>query len=177
LISVTLPQGSYTGVVRGANNATGVSLLELYDLDPASSRITNISTRGEVGSGSDAMIGGFIIGGDEPTKLIVRAIGPSLVASNIPNALNDPLLELYDSNGSLIASNDNWRSSQAQQIIDSGVAPSDDREPQSSLPLTRVDIPRWFATPRSPVVSRWSKSTTSRPTSVTRRLLVIRPGA
>jgi len=74
------------------------------------------------------MIGGFIIGGDDPTTVIVRAIGPSLAASDIPNPLADPLLELYDSNGSLISSNDNWRSTQAQQIIDSGVAPSDDRE-------------------------------------------------
>jgi hypothetical protein len=115
-------------VLRGANGATGVGLFELYDLDPTSSRIINISTRGEVGLSSDAMIGGFIIGGDNPTKVIVRTIGPSLAASNIPNPLADPLLELYDSNGSLISSNDNWPSTQAQQIIDSGVAPSDDRE-------------------------------------------------
>ena len=127
-ISVTLSAGSYTGVLRGANGATGVGLFELYDLDPASARISNISTRGEVGIGSDVMIGGFIIGGDEPTKVVVRAIGPSLLASNVSNPLADPLLELYDSNGSLISSNDNWRSTQAQQIIDSGVAPSDDRE-------------------------------------------------
>lgn len=128
LIAVTLAQGSYTGVLRGANGATGVGLFELYDLDPASSRLINISTRGEVGSGSDAMIGGFIIGGDNPTKVIVRAIGPSLAASNISNPLPDPVLELYDGNGSLISSNDNWRSTQAEQIIESGVAPSDDRE-------------------------------------------------
>jgi acetyl esterase/lipase len=128
LISVTLPQGSYTGVLRGANGATGVGLFELYDLDAASSRLTNISTRGEVGSGSDAMIGGFIIGGDDPTKVIVRAIGPSLAASNIPNPMADPLLDLYDTNGSLISSNDDWRSAQAEQIIASGVPPSDDRE-------------------------------------------------
>ena len=79
-------------MLREANGATGVGLFELYDLDPASSRIINISTRGEVGSGSDAMIGGFIIGGDNPTKVIVRTIGPSLAASNIPNPLADPLL-------------------------------------------------------------------------------------
>jgi acetyl esterase/lipase len=127
-ISVTLPPGSYTGVVRGANGASGVGLFELYDLDPASSRITNISTRGEVGTGSDTMIGGFIIGGEEPTKVIVRAIGPSLIASNVSDALLDPLLELYDGNGSLIFANDNWRATQEQQIIDSGVPPGDDRE-------------------------------------------------
>jgi acetyl esterase/lipase len=127
-ISVTLPPGSYTAVLRGANGAAGIGLFELYDLDPASSRISNISTRGDVGTGSDVMIGGFIIGGAEPTKVIVRAIGPSLVAENVSNALPDPLLELYDSNGSLIFTNDNWRTTQEQQIIDSGVPPSDDRE-------------------------------------------------
>ncbi len=128
LLSVTLPQGSYTAVLRGANGATGVGLIELYDLDPVSSKISNISTRGQVGSGGDAMIGGFIIGGDDPTTVIVRAVGPSLAASNIANALADPALELFDSEGSLIFSNDNWRSTQAEQIIATGLAPADDRE-------------------------------------------------
>lgn len=127
-ISVTLPKGSYTAVLRGAYGATGIGLFELYDLDPASSQIVNISTRGEVGAGSEALIGGFIIGGAEPTKVIVRAIGPSLATNKITNPLADPLLELYDGNGSLIYMNDNWRSTQAQQIIDSGVSPTDDRE-------------------------------------------------
>lgn len=128
LISATLAEGVYTAVLRGANGATGVGLIELYDLDPASSQIINISTRGQVNLGGDAMIGGFIIGGDEPTSVIVRAIGPSLAAANIPNPLPDPALELYDGNGSLIFSNDNWRSSQADQIINTGLAPTDDRE-------------------------------------------------
>lgn len=127
-ISATLSQGSYTAILRGANGAIGVGLIELYDLDPASSRISNISTRAEVGSGSEAMIGGFIIGGDDPTTVIVRAVGPSLAASNIPNPLANPMLDLYDSEGSLIFSNDDWRSTQAQQITESGLAPSDDRE-------------------------------------------------
>ncbi|MEO5718554.1 MAG: alpha/beta hydrolase fold domain-containing protein [Chthoniobacterales bacterium] len=128
LISATLPEGSYTAVLRGANGATGVGLIELYDLDPASSQIINISTRGQVSSGGDAMIGGFIIGGEDPTTVVVRAVGPSLAASKIPNPLPDPLLELYDSNGSLIFSNDNWRSIQADQIIATGLAPTNDRE-------------------------------------------------
>jgi acetyl esterase/lipase len=127
-ISITLPPGSYTGVLRGANGSTGVALFELYDLDPASSRVSNISTRGEVGAGSDVMIGGFIIGGEEPTKVIVRGIGPSLEASDVSNALADPLLELYDGEGSLIASNNNWRTTQEQQIVISGVPPSNDNE-------------------------------------------------
>lgn len=128
LIVITLPEGSYTGILRGANGATGVGLFELYDLDPASSQIINISTRGEVATGSNAMIGGFIIGGEDPTKVIVRGIGPSLAAAGVTSALSDPVLELYDSNGSLIFSNDDWRSTQEQQIDATGVAPTDDRE-------------------------------------------------
>ncbi|MGI8891660.1 MAG: alpha/beta fold hydrolase [Chthoniobacterales bacterium] len=128
IITTRLPKGSYTAVLRGANGSTGIALFELYDLDPANSRIVNISTRGEVGNDSDTMIGGFIIGGSDPTRVIVRAIGPSLAAVKISNPLADPYLELHDSNGSLIYANDNWRSSQTQQILDSGIAPTDDRE-------------------------------------------------
>lgn len=127
-IAATLPPGSYTGVLRGANGSAGVGLFELFDLDPASSRISNISTRGEVGTGSEVMIGGFIIGGEDPTKVVIRAIGPSLLAQNVPNALSDPLLELYDSNGSLIFTNDNWRDTQEEEIIATGVAPTANSE-------------------------------------------------
>ncbi len=128
LITATLPPGSYTAILRGVNGETGVGLFELFDLDPASSRISNISTRGDVGIGNDIMIGGFIIGGDEATKIIVRALGPSLAAAGISNPLANPMLELYDSNGSLIFGNDDWRTTQAQEIIDSGFQPSDERE-------------------------------------------------
>ena len=128
LISITLPPGSYTGVLSGASGGSVVALFELYDLDPASSRIVNISTRSEVAVGSDVMIGGFIIGGADPTKVVIRAIGPSLAASGITNPLPDPVLDLYDGNGSLVFTNDNWRTTQLQQITDSGVPPTDDHE-------------------------------------------------
>jgi hypothetical protein len=74
------------------------------------------------------MIGGFIIGGEDPTKVVIRAIGPSLSEQNVPNSLSDPLLELYDGNGSLIFTNDNWRTTQEQEILATGVAPSQDSE-------------------------------------------------
>ncbi len=74
------------------------------------------------------MIGGFIIGGDQPTKVILRAIGPSLTPLGIADALVDPTLELYNGDGSLIQQNDNWRSDQEQEIIASTLAPADDRE-------------------------------------------------
>jgi hypothetical protein len=105
-----------------------VALFELYDLDAASSHLVNISTRGKVGIGDNVVIGGFIIGGDQPTKVLIRAIGPSLAKSGISNALQDPGLELHGPTGSLIFANDNWRSAQQQQIVASGVPPKDNKE-------------------------------------------------
>jgi hypothetical protein len=128
VIVTTLPADSYTAVLRSANGATGNALGELYDLDPNSSRVMNISTRGQVGTGDDVMIGGFIVGGAAPAKVIVRAIGPSLATAGVKGALADPILELHDSHGSLVFQNDNWRDVQAKQIIASTVAPTNDRE-------------------------------------------------
>jgi acetyl esterase/lipase len=127
-ISLTLSPGSYTAVVRSATGGSGIALFELYDLDSSRSRLTNISTRSNVSSGPDVMIGGFIIGGDQPTQVVLRAIGPSLVPKGIPNALPDPVLELYDADGSLIFANNNWQDSQSQQISATGLAPEDPRE-------------------------------------------------
>jgi hypothetical protein len=127
-IVASLPAGAYTAVLRGEEGATGVALCELYDLSPDASSVRNISTRGEVGLDADVMIGGFIIGGTSPKKVILRAIGPSLTAFGITGQLDDPEVELHDSDGSLVFSNNDWRSDQEQQIIDTGLAPSDDRE-------------------------------------------------
>jgi hypothetical protein len=128
VIVTTLPAGSYTAVLRSADGSTGNALGELYDLDPGRSRVMNISTRGQAGIGDDVMIGGFIVGGTAPAKVIVRAIGPSLTSAGVKGALPDPILELHDSQGSLVFQNDNWRDVQAQQIIASTVAPTNDRE-------------------------------------------------
>jgi hypothetical protein len=74
------------------------------------------------------MIGGFIVGGTAPSKVIIRAIGPSLTAAGVQGALPDPVLELHGSDGSLIFQNDNWRATQQKQITDTGVAPTNDKE-------------------------------------------------
>ncbi len=74
------------------------------------------------------MIGGFILGGQAPTQVIVRAIGPSLSAYGVSGVLQNPVLVVYDSNGFLLFSNDSWRATQEQQIIDSALPPPDDRE-------------------------------------------------
>ena len=115
-LTAILPPDSYTAVVEGVNGTSGVALVEVYDLEPGSSRVANISTRGDIASATDAMIGGFIVGGSDPTEVIVRALGPSLAAFGVTNPLPDPVLEVYDSNGTLTAANDNWRSIQEQDI-------------------------------------------------------------
>ncbi|MEO5719158.1 MAG: matrixin family metalloprotease [Chthoniobacterales bacterium] len=93
------------------------------------SRLVNISTRMQVGTGDDVLIGGFIIQGTQLKKVILRAIGPSLSAGGVTGALQDPKMELYDSTGALLDSNDNWQESlDSGEIVDSGLAPSDSRE-------------------------------------------------
>ncbi|MBA3963136.1 MAG: fibronectin type III domain-containing protein [Chthoniobacterales bacterium] len=125
---VTLPAGTYSAVVHGKGSHRGVALFELYNLDHTQGSVANISTRGLVQTGDQVMIGGFIVGGTTPTKVIVRAIGPSLVAAGVPDALLDPTIELYDSEGTLLDANDNWRSDQATAIVASTIPPTDDRE-------------------------------------------------
>ena len=122
---------SYTAVVRGKNGATGVGLVEIYDIGlGANAKLGNISTRGFVDTGDNVMIGGFIVGGGaaSQTRMVVRAMGPSLSRFGITNALLDPTLSLYNSNGSVMATNDNWRDGQQPEIIAAGLAPTDDRE-------------------------------------------------
>ncbi len=121
---VTLSAGSYTAMVRGANGAQGIALVEGYELGTNSTRLTNLSTRGRIGVGDEVLIGGVIIGGTVEKAIIVRAIGPSMAAA-VAGTLGDPALELYNADGQLIASNDNWGSSpQRDEIIDSTVPPT-----------------------------------------------------
>ena len=128
-IVATLQPGNYTAIMSGVGGANGIGVVELYDLDQsAPANPGNIATRGFVESGDNVMIGGFIVGGSQNRTVLARAIGPSLTAVGVPNALQDPMLELHDSSGTMLASNDNWRSNQEAQIIATGIAPSDDRE-------------------------------------------------
>lgn len=128
-IVATLEPGAYTAVVRGKNDTTGVGLIEAYDLDHAvASKLANISTRGGVEGGDKVMIAGFIVGGTRSSQLTVRALGPSLAAGGVSGALADPLLELYDGNGELVAANDNWKDTQQAELAASGIAPLNDLE-------------------------------------------------
>ncbi len=128
-IVVPLPPGSYTAVVRGKNNAGGIGLVEVYDLErSAASKLANISTRGAVGTDGAAMIGGLILSEGDPGRLLLRAIGPSLAAAGIQDALRDPQIELFDRDGAKIAENNNWKHSQRAQIESTGAAPASDAE-------------------------------------------------
>jgi hypothetical protein len=125
-VLMNLAPGSYTAVLSGANQTTGTAVVEVYDLDGAAdSKLANISTRAFVQGGDNVLIGGLIVVGQSPTDAIVRAIGPSL---SVPGAMADPTLELRDANGLMLASNDNWRSTQQTAIIATGVAPTRDEE-------------------------------------------------
>lgn len=131
----TLVPGAYTVIVRGNNGGTGVGVIEAFDLDQlAASQLANISSRGFVGNGSNVMIGGFIVGGGGGSKVVVRAIGPSLAQAGISNALADPTLELHNADGTMVVTNDNWKindSTGGSQEIDiraTKLMPSNDLE-------------------------------------------------
>jgi hypothetical protein len=130
-IARTLVPGRYTAIVRGKGSDTGIALVEAYDRDAgAKSQMANISTRGFVETGDNVMIGGFIVGNQSaPTRVVVRAIGPSLTGKGVPGSLEDPILELHDGNGVIFAINDNWRDdSGATEIQSKQLAPTDERE-------------------------------------------------
>ncbi|MGI8481711.1 MAG: hypothetical protein ACR2MF_06570, partial [Chthoniobacterales bacterium] len=131
-IVATLPPGGYTAIESGKSNGTGWGLVEVYDLDQSSgSQLANISTRAVVGTGNNVIIGGFILGGTEnPAKIIIRAIGPSLALAGVVNPLADPTLELRDANGVLMGLDDNWKDdpAQAAQIIAAEIPPQNDFE-------------------------------------------------
>ena len=116
--------------MRGANSTTGVGLVEIYDLDNAATiHLKNLSTRGRVETSDNVMIGGFILGGGVATNMIVRGLGPSLANVGVPGALTNPLLELYNAQGTLIDSNDDWMNSANKTAIsNSGLAPTNNLE-------------------------------------------------
>jgi len=126
----SLAPGAYTVIVRGKDTTPGIGLVELYDLSPLpNSTLRNISTRGSVGTGDNVLISGFIIGDVASATVIVRAIGPSLAAYGVSGVLSDPTLTIYDSSGSVIASNDNWQDNvNSIHIGRNGLAPPNPSE-------------------------------------------------
>ena len=130
MVVMLASDSSYTAILRGKNDTTGIGLVEVYDLESTSdTHLANISGRAFVSTGDDVLIGGVIVRGNAPEQVLVRAIGPSLAAKGVTDALQDPTLDLYDAQGTLLESNDNWMDSPEKAgIIASGLAPSDNRE-------------------------------------------------
>ena len=131
-IDATLAPGNYTALIADKNGASGVGVVEVYDLDTAAdSKLANISTRAFVGTGGNVMIAGFILGsGAGNDRVVVRGLGPSLADFGIANTLADPTLELRDGNGTLVRSDDDWQDdpTQAATITATGLAPSNTKE-------------------------------------------------
>ena len=131
-IDATLSPGAYTAIVKGKNNTSGVALVEVYDLSQAvPSKLANISTRAFVSTGDNIVIAGFILGGNSGAdRIAVRGIGPSLTAAGVANALANPTLELRNSNGALLVSNDDWQDNPAQaaELTAAGLAPTNTLE-------------------------------------------------
>jgi hypothetical protein len=117
-----------TNVQLFATNSRGTSTIPLlFTLAPTGA--VNISTRIAVGTADNVLIGGFIITGNAPKQVIIRAIAPSLKVNGapLPGALANPILELYDNNG-LLGLNDDWRESQEEEIVGTGIPPADEHE-------------------------------------------------
>ncbi len=129
-ILMTLAPGAYTAIVTGVGGGTGVGLIEVYEVDHPEVPLINISTRGQVRTGNDVMIGGFVVQGSGPQTVVVRARGPSLIPYGVLNTLANPTLQLVrSSDQATIATNDDWGSaSNAAQISASGFAPSNAQE-------------------------------------------------
>jgi photosystem II stability/assembly factor-like uncharacterized protein len=131
-IDATLTPGNYTAVLRGKNDTSGVGLIEVYDIGQAQpSKLANISTRAFVNTGSDIVIAGFTLGNNGGDgKIVIRGLGPSLSAFGVSPVLSDPTLELRNSNGTLLSSDNDWQdnSAQAAEIAAAGLAPNDPKE-------------------------------------------------
>ncbi|PZR74007.1 MAG: hypothetical protein DLM73_09170 [Chthoniobacterales bacterium] len=136
VILATLSPGNYTAILTGAVTGgvadSGIGLVEAYDIDQtADSVLGNISTRGFVDTGTNVMIGGFTLGGNpNNARIAVRGLGPSLTQFGLTNVLADPTLELHDSNGALLISNDDWQNDAlaAAQLSASGLALKNPKE-------------------------------------------------
>jgi sugar lactone lactonase YvrE len=135
-----LQPGNYTAILSGKNGTTGVGLAEVYDISPGVfAELTNVSTRGFVGTGQNVMIGGIITnGGNGSTEIVVRGLGPTLAAPpfSIAGALADPVVTLVDQNGVVVKTNDNWKNTQQAAIQATGLAPPNDLESAMVVTVT-----------------------------------------
>jgi hypothetical protein len=134
-ILTTLSPGSYTVVIKGKNNGAGVGLVEVFDIhfETTQSSLSNISTRGFVGTEVEIMIAGFILHNDN--WIVVRGLGPSLAQFGVPDTLADPKIELRDLNGTLLRENDDWKEDPIGKVGVFGLGPSEPHEAAFALIL------------------------------------------
>jgi hypothetical protein len=105
----TLNNGTYTAQVSGASSATGIALVEVYDANfTATSKLTGVSARSQVGTGDNILIAGFVITGNAKKTVLIRGVGPALTPMGVAGALADPQLTVKKPDGTTLASNDNW---------------------------------------------------------------------
>jgi hypothetical protein len=133
VIVTTLTPGSYTALLTGKGGTTGVGLAEIYDVNPgADSELGNLSTRGFVQGANNVLIAGFILGGDNTgnDRIAIRGLGPSLSQFGVNPVLADPTLELHDSNGATLITNDDWATDpvSAADLLLLNLAPSNPKE-------------------------------------------------
>jgi len=131
-----LQPGNYTAILSGKNGTTGVGLVEVYDTSSGgSAELTNVSTRGFVGTGDNVLIVGFIANGS--TQVVVRGLGPTLAQPQfgVSGALADPFVTLVDGNGNVVQTNDNWKNTDQAAISATGKAPPNDLEAAILAPV------------------------------------------
>jgi hypothetical protein len=119
----TLAPGNYTAIVSGKANSTGVSLVEVYELDSIG-RLLNISSRGFAGGDDNVIIAGVILKESDNGTSCSRAPGPSLAGFGVQGVLANPRLDLFNTQGTKVGANDNWTDSQKNAIESVGLAPA-----------------------------------------------------
>jgi hypothetical protein len=132
----TLQPGNYTAVLSGKGGTLPrLGLVEVYDANTgALAELTNVSTRGFVGTGSAVIIAGFISNGS--TQVVVRGLGPTLAQFGVSQPLADPVVSLFDGNGNLVSRNNNWRDKQQAAIQATGLAPPNELEAAILAPVS-----------------------------------------
>jgi cyclophilin family peptidyl-prolyl cis-trans isomerase len=129
---VTPLQPGTAHIMAKATDLDGANVSQIFTVTVMTgpARLANLSTRAQVGTGGDVLIGGFVVSGSSSKRILARGIGPSLVQFGVTNALMDPTLELHAQNGALLFSNDNWTTApNKQEISDTGRAPGSSQEP------------------------------------------------
>src|SRR5690606_1323766 len=110
VLAPLLAPGRYTLAITDGEETGGVVLAEVYDLGPVttSDRLTNLSTLSRAGEGDATFFVGFVVEGNAPKRLLLRAVGPALAGYGVADALSDVAVAVYAANGTRVARNENW---------------------------------------------------------------------